>query len=238
MNKIILSSILAIILLSSVFTTNSAFGADAKKVTDLNKKKCEVLRGEWAFPISDTIGMCKIHGSSTLKKGETMNIPSGVTLLIDVNGELKNYGIITINSGEIYNASFGTITNYGIIVITFGSIYNSGIIYNKGRIMISNSGGTGIYSDHQTITNNGKIIVNNSDRYGYGINTWGGIKMTMFDDGNDIIKRGGNIYNSGTIKVKNSGGNGIYNVAAIFGSGTLCGTGSINYEPYPIPTCK
>lgn len=209
---------------------------NAEKSFDLNKETCKTLRGGWTFAASDTVGFCKIAGSSTLKKGETMNIPAGVTLLFNVNGDLKNYGTITINSGSIKLTSVGRITNHGTITINSGSIYNSGTITNNGTINIF--AGNGIYSDHQTIINNGKIIVNNSERYYYGINTWAGIKMKMFDDGIDFNRRGGNIYNYGTITISNSVGSGIYNVAAIFGSGTLCGTGSINYEPYPIPTCK
>ncbi|TRZ70017.1 MAG: CAP domain-containing protein [Nitrosopumilaceae archaeon] len=108
MNKILISSILAIILLCSVFTMNSAFGtnstkkAEAKKV-DVKKKMSDVKKAEKIKLAKERYAAKKLSKKKILedKKSEPIQIGRGIT-----HDDLIQYALKKINQDrQKYNFS-------------------------------------------------------------------------------------------------------------------------------------
>ena len=230
LNKILLFSILAVILLSSVFTMNYAFGADPPKKLVLNNATCKKLNGYWrgdgtsysSSTASTSLGWCEINTNTEIKSNETLTIPKGVYIQIFKDTIFTNSGTILINEQIIIDIK-GKLINKGKITINntmqgYTGLFNDGTLDNSGTITIKNSGANTSGINNTGIVNNTGTIIIESTK-----NKTTELESGIFNEGkikNDV---------SGKIIIKNTAGysNGITNVGTIdnFGTITISNTG-------------
>ena len=190
----------------------------------------------------------------TINPGDTVTIPSGITVNIPFrsimnSGTINNTGTINSAGGVIANNAGGTITNTGTIT-TIGQLENfGGLITNTGTITstnnimnqgrINNSGtitGSGTIQNGGSITdNNGGLtnppgIINNGGTISSSIEFSSTVKSTITNNGNINVFRidnYGNFFNNlgASITIPNGGEIGNYLESVLENSGTITNSG-------------
>ncbi|MDE1827425.1 MAG: cadherin-like domain-containing protein, partial [Thaumarchaeota archaeon] len=137
------------------------------------------------FSWDSSTSTCTLTSDYTVNSGDTLEIPSGTTLVIVHStihgifnsGTVSNHGTINLENtggtGGITNSG-GTFNNYGTINVQstglFGIISEFGPFNNFGLIVVENSGtgSTGIYN-LVPMVNSGLIVVENSGTGNTGV---------------------------------------------------------------------
>jgi len=196
-------SILVIVVAAALFLVPRESSATSTILAD--GTSCTTLGGTWD---SGTL-TCTLSGTFALGPSDTLNIVSGVTLIVD--GTITSSGAIT-NDGTITNSPTGTITTSGTLTNT-GIISNSGTVTNDPTGTIDNSGTientfTGI------ITSSGKIDSSGT------IDNCGLITVSGF-----AVVNSGTINNSDTGTITDS--IGITNTGTVTNQGVVTESGTV-----------